>query len=109
MSCGGQKRTFGFSTGDAPMATNLDLDDKLIDAARRLGGHRTKRDAVTRALEEYVRWLRQPSSTSLAGSTMTRGSTTRNNAAWRESSCRYVGLVARPSASIPASRRVDRR
>ena len=41
------------------MATNLDLDDKLIEAARRLGGHRTKRDAVTRALEEYVQWLRQ--------------------------------------------------
>lgn len=41
------------------MATNLDLDDKLIEAARRLGRHRTKRDTVTRALEEYVRWLRQ--------------------------------------------------
>ncbi len=41
------------------MATNLDLDDKLIDVARRLGGHKTKRGAVTRALEEYVRWLRQ--------------------------------------------------
>lgn len=41
------------------MATNLDLDDKLIEAARQLGVHRTKRDAVTRALEEYVRWLRQ--------------------------------------------------
>ena len=41
------------------MATNLDLDDALIDAARRLGKHRTKREAVTRALEEYVRWLRQ--------------------------------------------------
>lgn len=41
------------------MATNLDLDDKLIEAARRLGGHKTKRGAVTRALEEYVRWLRQ--------------------------------------------------
>jgi len=41
------------------MATNLDLDDKLIDAARRLGGHKTKRDAVNRALEEYVGWLRQ--------------------------------------------------
>ena len=41
------------------MATNLDLDDKLIEAARQLGGHKTKRDAVTRALEEYVRWLRQ--------------------------------------------------
>ncbi len=41
------------------MATNLDLDDKLIEAARQLGGHKTKRDAVTRALEEYVRWLGQ--------------------------------------------------
>ena len=41
------------------MATNLDLDDKLIEAARRLGRHRTKREAVTRALEEYVQWLRQ--------------------------------------------------
>ncbi len=41
------------------MATNLDLDDKLIEAARQLGGHRTKRDAVTCALQEYVRWLRQ--------------------------------------------------
>ncbi len=41
------------------MATNLDLDDELIEAARRLGGHKTKRDAVSRALEEYVRWLRQ--------------------------------------------------
>ena len=40
------------------MATNLDLDDKLIEAARRLGRHRTKRDAVTRALEEYVQCVR---------------------------------------------------
>lgn len=37
------------------MSTNLDLDDKLIDEARRLGGHRTKREAVNSALEEYVR------------------------------------------------------
>ncbi len=41
------------------MATNLDLDDKLIDAARELGGHKTKREAVTRALQEYVQWLKQ--------------------------------------------------
>jgi Arc/MetJ family transcription regulator len=41
------------------MATNLDLDDKLIEAAQRLGGHKTKREAVNRALDEYVRWLRQ--------------------------------------------------
>ena len=41
------------------MATNLDFDDNLIEAARQLGGHKSKRDAVTRALEEYVRWLGQ--------------------------------------------------
>jgi len=41
------------------VATNRDLDDKLIETARQLGGHKTKRDAVTRALEEYVGWLRQ--------------------------------------------------
>lgn len=36
------------------MATNLALDDKLVDQARKLGGHRTKRDAVNEALQEYV-------------------------------------------------------
>ena len=37
------------------MATNLDLDDTLVDEALKLGGHRTKKAAVTAALEEYVR------------------------------------------------------
>lgn len=41
------------------MATNLALDDGLIEAARKLGGHRSKREAVTRALEEYVLRIRQ--------------------------------------------------
>lgn len=36
-------------------ATNLAIDDELICAARKLGGHRTKKDAVNAALEEYVR------------------------------------------------------
>ena len=36
------------------MATNLALDDRLIEQARRIGGHKTKKDAVTAALEEYV-------------------------------------------------------
>jgi len=36
------------------MATNLALDDKLIEAARKAGNHRTKKDAVTAALAEYV-------------------------------------------------------
>lgn len=41
------------------MATNLALDDKLIDEARRVGGHATKREAVTAALDEYIRRRRQ--------------------------------------------------
>jgi len=37
------------------MATNLALDDRLIMDAVKLGGHKTKREAVTTALEEYVK------------------------------------------------------
>ena len=37
------------------MATNLALDDKLIEEARRMGGHKTKKDAVNSALDEYVK------------------------------------------------------
>jgi len=36
------------------MATNLAIEDDLIDEARRIGGHTTKKQAVTVALEEYV-------------------------------------------------------
>ncbi|MGH7391736.1 MAG: type II toxin-antitoxin system VapB family antitoxin [Candidatus Rokuibacteriota bacterium] len=41
------------------MATNLALDDALIEQARRAGKHRTKKEAVTSALREYVRRRRQ--------------------------------------------------
>lgn len=41
------------------MATNLAIDDKLIEEARRIGGHSTKKEAVTAALDEYVRRRRQ--------------------------------------------------
>ena len=41
------------------MATNLALDDKLIDEARRVGGHATKKEAVTAALDEYIRRRKQ--------------------------------------------------
>lgn len=41
------------------MATNLALDNELIDEAVRVGGHRTKKAAVTEALEEYVQRRRQ--------------------------------------------------
>jgi Arc/MetJ family transcription regulator len=41
------------------MATNLAIDDKLIEEARRIGGHVTKKDAVTAALGEYIRRRKQ--------------------------------------------------
>jgi Arc/MetJ family transcription regulator len=36
------------------MPTNLALDDNLIEEARRIGRHKTKKEAVTTALAEYI-------------------------------------------------------
>jgi Arc/MetJ family transcription regulator len=36
------------------MPTNLAIDDRLIEEAQKLGRHRTKKDAVTAALDEYI-------------------------------------------------------
>jgi len=41
------------------MATNLAIDDRLIEEARRSGKHKTKKEAVTTALQEYIRRQRQ--------------------------------------------------
>jgi Arc/MetJ family transcription regulator len=41
------------------MATNLQLDDRLITEAAALGKPRTKKEAVTRALTDYISHLRQ--------------------------------------------------
>lgn len=41
------------------MATNLAIDDRLLDEALRVGGHKTKKDTVTEALEEYIRRRQQ--------------------------------------------------
>ncbi len=41
------------------MPTNLAIDDRLIRDAQKLGHHRTKKDAVNAALDEYVRRRRQ--------------------------------------------------
>ncbi len=48
--------------------TNLALDDKLIDEARRIGGWKTKREAVTAALEEYIQRRKQKKIVELFGS-----------------------------------------
>jgi len=41
------------------MATNLAIDPKLIEAALEVSGEKTKRAAVTKALEEFVARRRQ--------------------------------------------------
>jgi len=41
------------------MATNLAIDDKVIEEARRTGGHRTKKEAVTAAVAEYIQHRKQ--------------------------------------------------
>lgn len=41
------------------MATNLALDDQLIILAQKIGHHKTKKEAVTAALEEYISHKKQ--------------------------------------------------
>ena len=41
------------------MATNLAIDDSLIEQARLLGKHKTKKAVVTEALEEYIQRRKQ--------------------------------------------------
>ncbi|NKB24076.1 MAG: type II toxin-antitoxin system VapB family antitoxin [Kiritimatiellae bacterium] len=50
------------------MATNLQIDDRLITQAVKLGHHRTKKAAVTRALTQYIHHLEQEKILSLFGS-----------------------------------------
>jgi Arc/MetJ family transcription regulator len=41
------------------MPTNLAIDDRLLEEALRIGGHRTKKATVTEALEEYIQRRKQ--------------------------------------------------
>ena len=41
------------------MPTNLNIDDSLLDEARRIGGKRSKRETVNEALREYVQRRKQ--------------------------------------------------
>ena len=49
------------------MATNLSLDPKLIERALQVSGERTKKAAVTRALEEFIARRRQRNILELMG------------------------------------------
>jgi Arc/MetJ family transcription regulator len=50
------------------MATNLQIEDRLIAQAVKLGRHRTKKAAVTKALTDYIHHLEQENILSLFGS-----------------------------------------
>ncbi len=41
------------------MATNLALDDRLLQEALEIGGKATKRETVTEALQEYINRRKQ--------------------------------------------------
>ncbi len=41
------------------MATNLAIDDWLIDEAKAIGKHRTHKGVVTEALQEYIQRRKQ--------------------------------------------------
>ena len=50
------------------MPTHLAIDERLVEAARRVGRHKTKKEAVTAALKEYVAHRKQLAILSLFGS-----------------------------------------
>ena len=50
------------------MATNLALDDRLLDEALKIGGRATKRETVNEALQEYVNRRKQAGVLDLFGS-----------------------------------------
>jgi len=49
------------------MPTNLAIDDRLLEEALKVGGHRTKKATVTEALEEYIQRRRQAKVVELFG------------------------------------------
>lgn len=49
------------------MATNLALNDDLLNEALRIGGHRSKRETVTEALVEYIQRRKQGRMTEIFG------------------------------------------
>ena len=49
------------------MATNLNIEKNLLEAAMRAGGHKTKKAAVTQALMEYIQKKNQAGIVELFG------------------------------------------
>ena len=49
------------------MATNLAIDEELLDEALRIGGQKTKKATVNEALREYIQRRKQATITELFG------------------------------------------
>ena len=49
------------------MPSNLAIDDHLLEQAQKIGRHRTKRETVTAALEEYIAHRKQQEILTLFG------------------------------------------
>ncbi len=49
------------------MPTNLAIDDRLLNQALRIGGHKTKRETVNQALYEFIQRRKQGEITALFG------------------------------------------
>jgi len=49
------------------MPTNLAIDDRLLEEAQKIGRHRTKKETVNAALEEYIERRKQQEILALFG------------------------------------------
>ena len=49
------------------MPTNLAIDEKLLEEALKIGGHKTKKNAVNEALKEYIMKRKQKDILSVFG------------------------------------------
>ncbi len=49
------------------MPTNLAIDDKLLNLAKKIGKHKTKRAVVNEALQEYIQRRKQFEITKMFG------------------------------------------
>jgi Arc/MetJ family transcription regulator len=54
--------------GGLAMPTNLNIDDNLLEQAKKIGKHKTKKAAVTEALQEYIERRKQIEVTKVLGS-----------------------------------------
>lgn len=60
-------KAWGVSNIGGTMPTNLAIDDRLLEEAQKIGRHRTKRETVTVALQEYIEHRKQQEILSLFG------------------------------------------